>query len=135
MGWSSTMPGKGQDCYVLKYPLPDDSHLLRLTGQQMMRRIALLVPRPKLHLVRYTGVFAGHSSWRPLIVPASPRKPSIGSASRPKQATVGAASLRAGSLPEPLAPSTPRNSSVAPQLALLTNVMTRQAGAGLGQPA
>ncbi|MBI5545412.1 MAG: transposase [Deltaproteobacteria bacterium] len=59
----------GSYSYALKYPLPDGSGHLRLSGQQMIGRIALLIPRPKLHLIRYAGVFAGHSSWRPLIEP------------------------------------------------------------------
>lgn len=58
--------------YSLKYPLPNGSYKLILSGQELMRRLALLVPRPKIHLVRYFGVFASRSNWRPLIVPSTP---------------------------------------------------------------
>ncbi len=42
--------------YSLKYPLPSGSYKLVLSGQQLMARLALLVPRPKIHLVKYYGV-------------------------------------------------------------------------------
>ena len=57
--------------YSLKYPLPNGECRLILTGQQMMARLALLVPRPKIHLIHYTGVFAANSNWRKIIVPKS----------------------------------------------------------------
>jgi hypothetical protein len=59
----------GRYAYALKYPLPDGSYELVLTGQQLMGRIALLVPRPRVHLVLYHGVFAPRSRWRPWVVP------------------------------------------------------------------
>jgi hypothetical protein len=63
----------GDYSYALRYPLPDGKTELVLPGQKMLGRLALLVPRPGRHLVRYLGVFASNSSWRPLIVPDSPR--------------------------------------------------------------
>jgi hypothetical protein len=35
-----------------------------------MARLAALVPPPRMHLTRYHGVFAPHSSWRAAITPA-----------------------------------------------------------------
>lgn len=63
----------GNYSYQLRYPLPAGKTELRLSGQKMMARLALLVPRPGKHLVRYKGVFASNSSFRRLIVPKSPR--------------------------------------------------------------
>jgi hypothetical protein len=39
----------------------------------MMSRLALLVPRPRVHLIGYAGIFAANSSWRRHIVPTSPQ--------------------------------------------------------------
>jgi hypothetical protein len=57
--------------YSLKYPLPNGAYELKLTGQEMMSRLALLIPRPRVHTVHYRGVFASHSSWRKFIVPST----------------------------------------------------------------
>jgi hypothetical protein len=36
---------------------------------QFMQRLAALVPRPRLHLIRYYGVLASNAKLRPLVVP------------------------------------------------------------------
>ena len=74
--------------------LPDGSYELVLTGQQLLGRIALLVPRPRVHLVRYHGIFAPRSHWRRGIVPA----PSSGTAEQ----TASVAQ------PQPASPSGPQ---------------------------
>ena len=66
----------GRYVYELKYPLPDGSYELVLTGQQLIGRLALLVPRPRVHLVRYHGVFAPRSRWRQWVVPEPVEPPS-----------------------------------------------------------
>ncbi len=40
--------------------------------QELIARLAALVPPPRFNLVRYSGVFAPCSKWRELIVPVSP---------------------------------------------------------------
>lgn len=35
-----------------------------------MARLATLVPRPRVHLTRYYGVFAPHSRWRARVIDA-----------------------------------------------------------------
>ena len=107
--------------YSLKYPLPNGSYALELTPQEMMKRLALLVPRPRIHLVRYKGVFASSSSWRQRIVPAEPDIPlaqecnhehQVAETSRPASSTTGAALVD-----RPLAlPQTPTASKM-PQVA------------------
>ena len=42
------------------------------------RGIAALVPRPRVHLTRYHGVFAPHSRLRAAIIPAHPARPGRG---------------------------------------------------------
>jgi len=37
-----------------------------------MQRLAALVPRPRLHLIRYHGVLAPNAMLRPLVVPHKP---------------------------------------------------------------
>ena len=37
---------------------------------ELLRKLAALVPPPRAHLVRYHGVFAPASKWRPSVVPA-----------------------------------------------------------------
>jgi hypothetical protein len=54
------------------WKLRTGAYQLVLTGQDLLKRLALLVPRPYVHLVRYHGVFAPRSRWRPWIVPKAP---------------------------------------------------------------
>ena len=107
----------GRWSYALRYPLPDGKRALVLSGQQMMARLALLVPRPGKHLVRYKGVFASHSSFRPLIVPTSPRsrpsghcaQPAPPTPTSPEQPTVSSSFEDAGAfVPEPAPAPRPR---------------------------
>jgi hypothetical protein len=56
----------------LKRSLADGSCELRLAPTELLRRLATLVPPPRAHLVRYSGVFGPASKWRREIVPAAP---------------------------------------------------------------
>jgi len=38
-----------------------------------MQRMAALVPRPRLHLIRFHGVLASNAKLRPLVVPRGPQ--------------------------------------------------------------
>jgi hypothetical protein len=38
---------------------------------ELMQRLAALVPRPRLHLIRFHGVLAPHAKLRPEIIPSS----------------------------------------------------------------
>jgi hypothetical protein len=44
------------------------THLVR-SALEFMQRLAALVPRPRLHLIRSHGVLAPHAKLRPLVVP------------------------------------------------------------------
>jgi hypothetical protein len=46
-----------------------------LSGQQLMARLALVIPWPKAPPVSYRGVFASHSQLRELVLPASQPRP------------------------------------------------------------
>ena len=40
-----------------------------MTGLEFMQKLAALVPRPRLNLIRYHGVLAPNAKWRSQIVP------------------------------------------------------------------
>jgi len=53
----------------LKTPYRDGTTHLVMTPLEFLQRLAALVPRPRLHLIRFHGVLAPHAALRPLIVP------------------------------------------------------------------
>ena len=53
----------------MKRPLPDGTTHLFFTGLELLRRVASLVPPPKLNLTRFHGVFAPGAKLRPFLVP------------------------------------------------------------------
>jgi hypothetical protein len=61
----------GQVVLQLKSPWRDGTTHIVMSPAQFMQRLAALVPRPRLHLIRFHGVLAPHAKLRPQIVPAS----------------------------------------------------------------
>jgi hypothetical protein len=59
----------GYAVYRLKRPWPDGRTHLRLEPLALLRRLALLIPPPRSHLVRYHGVLSSASAIRCKIVP------------------------------------------------------------------
>ena len=70
------MPGRlsltpqGRVRYTLKTPYRDGTTHVVFEPLDFMARLAALVPKPRVHLTRYHGVFAPHSRWRAAITPA-----------------------------------------------------------------
>jgi hypothetical protein len=60
----------GQVRYALKTPYRDGTTHIVLEPLDLMARLAALVPPPRMHLTRYHGVFAPHSTLRASITPA-----------------------------------------------------------------
>ncbi len=60
----------GQVRYTLKTPYRDGTTHLVLEPLDLMARLAALVPKPRMHLTRYHGVFAPHSQYRAAVTPA-----------------------------------------------------------------
>ncbi len=58
----------------LKRPFRDGTYALEMDVLSRLARLAASVPPPKLHLVRYSGLLAPASPWRPLVIP--PLEPS-----------------------------------------------------------
>ena len=53
----------------LKRPFSDGTYALEMDVLSLLARLAASVPPPRTHLVRYSGVLAPASPWRPLVIP------------------------------------------------------------------
>jgi hypothetical protein len=62
----------GQVELKLKTPWRDGTTHLVMSPLEFMQRLAVLVPRPRLHLIRFHGVLAPNAKLRPLVVPQGP---------------------------------------------------------------
>ena len=62
----------GQVELKLKTPWRDGTTHLLMSPLQFMQRLAALVPRPRLHLIRFHGVLAPNAKLRSLVVPQGP---------------------------------------------------------------
>jgi hypothetical protein len=54
---------------ALKRPFSDGTVAIDLDPLSLLCRLAATVPPPRFHTIRYAGVLASASKWRPLIVP------------------------------------------------------------------
>ncbi|MEZ5659453.1 MAG: transposase [Burkholderiaceae bacterium] len=66
------MDSQGQVRLRLKTPWSDGTTHLVLSPIQLMQRLAALVPRPRLHLIRFHGVLAPNARLRARVVPGAP---------------------------------------------------------------
>jgi hypothetical protein len=64
---------RGRVVYQYKRPFRDGSTHVVLEPLDFIARLAALVPRPRLNLTRFHGVFAPHCKHRARIVPHRPR--------------------------------------------------------------
>ena len=62
----------GQVELKLKTPWRDGTTHLMMSPLEFMQRLEALVPRPRLHLIRYHGVLAPNARLRSLVVPQEP---------------------------------------------------------------
>ena len=60
----------GQVVLQLKSPYRDGTTHIVMSPLELMQRLAALVPRPRLHLIRFHGVLAPHAALRATIVPS-----------------------------------------------------------------
>ena len=65
----------GQVVLKLKTPWRDGTTHLVMSPLEFMQRLAALVPRPRLHLIRFHGVLAPNAKLRALMVPQQPEAP------------------------------------------------------------
>src|SRR5439155_13630050 len=68
-----SLSSSGQLIYTLKKPFDDGTTAISMSALELMERLAALVPRPKIHLTRFSGVFAPHYKYRALVVPKPPK--------------------------------------------------------------
>lgn len=59
----------GQVVLTLKTPFRDGTTHLVMSPLELLQRLAALVPRPRLNLIRYHGVLAPNAKWRSQVVP------------------------------------------------------------------
>jgi hypothetical protein len=59
----------GKITYRVKHRAPTGPAELVFTKLELLEKLAALVPPPRVHVVRYHGVFAPNAKWRPLVVP------------------------------------------------------------------
>ena len=62
----------GQVVLRLKTPWRDGTTHLVMSPLEFMQRLAALVPRPRLHLIRFHGVLAPNAKLRAMVVPQEP---------------------------------------------------------------
>ncbi len=72
-----TLGSNGQVIYKLKKPYDDGTTAITMAPMELMERLASLVPRPKVHLTRFSGVFAPHYKHRAMVVPKPPTEPNV----------------------------------------------------------
>jgi Putative transposase len=76
----------GQVVLTLKTPWRDGTTHLVMSPLKFMQRLAALVPRPRLHLIRFHGVLAPNSKLRAQVVPKpSPQSAPVGHAAVSEQ--------------------------------------------------
>ena len=68
-----SVDGQGRVVYHYKQPFRDGSTHVVLEPLDFIARLAALVPRPRLNLTRFHGVFAPNFKHRNRIVPCQPR--------------------------------------------------------------
>jgi hypothetical protein len=61
----------------LKSPWRDGTTHIRMSALKFLQRLAALVPRPRLHLIRFHGVLAPHARLRAAIVPGPAHNASV----------------------------------------------------------
>ncbi len=65
-----TMDGKY--AFELKTPWPDGTRVIFFSGEELVARLSVLVPPPRMHLVHYFDVLAPNARLRRLVVPEPP---------------------------------------------------------------
>ena len=90
----------GQVIYTLKKPYDDGTTAISMSPMELMERLASLVPRPKVHLTRFAGVFAPHYKYRAMVVPKPPQQPELPAPddAKPSKSRISRARLLKGSL-------------------------------------
>ena len=108
-----TLNRAGQVVLTLKTPYRDGTTQVVMSPLEFMQRLAALVPRPRLHLIRFHGVLAPNAKLRSEIVPSSARQ--TGNVPVPGFPSSG---RQTGPIPGPGFPSAGRTAGNLPVLGL-----------------
>jgi len=110
----------GRIAYALKVPRKGRTHRI-MAPMEFMARLSALIPRPRIPLVRYHGIFASRSSWRRLVTPKPPAhaakpRPCTSATSAPASTSTAASPAPAPTLPAVASPASasPAAASLAP---------------------
>ena len=93
----------GRIAYLLKVPRKGRTHRI-MAPMEFMARLSALIPRPRIPLVRYHGIFASRSSWRRLV---TPKPPAHAAKPKPCPAAAAVSAPTAASPAPPPAPASP----------------------------
>ncbi|MBM3626914.1 MAG: hypothetical protein FJX21_03770 [Alphaproteobacteria bacterium] len=93
--------GAARVTFELKTPWRDGTTHLEMTPIDFMERLAALVPRPRLHLIRFHGVLAPNAKLRAMVVPQSPGSARPRHDGRPPGGADAAASVGRADAPAP----------------------------------
>jgi len=74
-----TRSSDGRYRIALKRIWDDGTAAIVVSGEELLARLAVLVPPPRFHTTRYFGCFAPRSKLRRLVVPCSPAAPKAAS--------------------------------------------------------
>ena len=80
-----SLTAQGQVRYTLRTLYRDGTTHVVVEPLDGMARLAALVPKPRVHLTRYHGVFAPHSRWHAEVTPAGRGKPRLPDLRTPAQ--------------------------------------------------
>ena len=72
----------GDISYCLKAPWSDGTKAVQFTPLEFVEKLAALVPPPRVHQIRYQGVFAPNHSWREAVVLERSTKQAVDGAGR-----------------------------------------------------
>ena len=65
------MTGEGEIWLTLRHRWADGTTRLRFDPLELLERLAVLTPRPRVNLILYYGVLAPRAAWRAALVPAT----------------------------------------------------------------
>ncbi len=61
--------------YTPSRPTPDGQTFIQLSPLELLQRIADFIPPPRVHQIRYWGVFAPNAPWRPQVTALAGQQP------------------------------------------------------------
>ena len=96
----------GRVTYLMKTARRGSTHRV-MSPVEFLARLAILIPPPYFPLVRYHGVFAARSAWRPLVTPKPPASYARPAKRKPCKDSLDAPDAAAPPAPRPLSPSQP----------------------------